>query len=615
MEVISEQEKRLWTRAVINSYEKKIKEVDPLRVEYYISKIKDVLRNFGSIEDLINNLNIINQTYNLDLKIEEMEKEVKQKELIENQNNNFKTMSPELRQIVNEVTLKQVMEKLNFETGKNPTECVWHDSSSGKNFSFNEKMNVWHCFNCGKGGNIFTLVQEHYKIGFIEAKKWLIDTFNIKIKKSKYNTSAGNLFFDKMALAEKFLNTQPLFYDNIKLWWIWNFETYKWEVIDEIDICNKIYDNLNFNTVKHQERNEMLCALQQVSRRRKPKEPGSLWVQFHDEIVDVSTGDRFQATPEYFMTNPLPYPLGGSSETPTMDKIFEEWVGEENVETLYEIIAYCMIPDYPIQRIFTFIGEGMNGKSKFLDLLTKFIGHDNSTSTELDILLNSRFEITKLYKKLVCIMGETNFNEITQTSILKKLTGGDLIGFEFKNKNPFDAKNYAKIIIATNNLPATTDKTIGFYRRWLIIDFPNRFSEKKDILTEIPEMEYHHLGLKCINKLIELLSKRSFSNEGSIEQRIKKYEDRSNPFEKFIDEMVEEDLSSNIFKWEFKKKLNDWCKENRFRSISDTSIGVKMKGKDIRTIKISSDNFEDGSEENGTIIKKRWNAWEGLRWK
>ena len=94
-------------------------------------------------------------------------------------------------------------------------------------------------------------------------------------------------------------------------------------------------------------------------------------------------------------------------------------------------------------------------------------------------------------------MGETNFNEMSRTSKLKKLTGGDLIGFEYKNKNPFEAKNYAKILIATNSLPTTSDKTLGFYRRWMIIDFPNQFSEKKDILKDIPEEEYESLALKC----------------------------------------------------------------------------------------------------------------------
>jgi len=111
----------------------------------------------------------------------------------------------------------------------------------------------------------------------------------------------------------------------------------------------------------------------------------------------------------------------------------------------------------------------------------------------------------------------TNFNELSKTSILKKLTGQDLIGFEYKNKNPFEERNYAKILISTNNLPETTDKTIGFYRRWMIVDFPNSFSEQEDILSKIPEEEYESLALKCAHILKDLLDERKFHNEGSIE--------------------------------------------------------------------------------------------------
>ena len=124
--------------------------------------------------------------------------------------------------------------------------------------------------------------------------------------------------------------------------------------------------------------------------------------------VDIKTGERIEASPEYFVTNPIPYEVSEDDSTPTLDRIFNEWVGEDYVQTLYEIISYCLLPDYPMSRLFCFIGAGMNGKSKFLELIVKFIGNDNCTSTELDTLLTSRFEITRLYKKLICQMGETN---------------------------------------------------------------------------------------------------------------------------------------------------------------------------------------------------------------
>ena len=211
--------------------------------------------------------------------------------------------------------------------------------------------------------------------------------------------------------------------------------------------------------------------------------------------------------------------------------------------------------------------------------MIKLIGEDNCCSTELDPLLNSRFEVTKLHKKLVCQMGETNFNEMKKTSILKKLTGGDLIGFEYKNKDLFEENNYAKILISTNNLPTTDDKSIGFYRRWLIIDFSNQFSEKKDILLNIPEEEYTCLALKCVFKLKELLNKRKFHNEGTIEDRKNKVQAKSDFLQAFLDEFIIEEINNYISKNEFQKRFGEWCKENKHREMAGNTLGKKLKAK------------------------------------
>ena len=454
------------------------------------------------------------------------------------------------------------------------------------------------------------LKKDIQKYGKVEGDSLYIDS---ELQKQKI----GNIqeinkkirhYFDKSDLAEQIWDVQPYFYDKSCLWWLWNFGLFKWEVVDDTDILNMVSQNSDANTVSGKERNEILESMKQFGRKRQPKPIQKTWIQFKDTIFDIKTGKEFKATPEYFVTNPIPYKLHEERfvNTPILDNLFEEWVGKEYVQTLYEIISFSLIPDYPIHRIFCFIGGGMNGKSCFLTLLRKFIGEENCCSTELDTLLNSRFEVTRLHKKLVCQMGETNFNEMSKTSMLKKLSGGDLIGFEYKRKDPFEEKNYAKIMIATNNLPATTDKTVGFYRRWLIIDFPNQFSEKKDVLSEIPKEEFEALAVKCLGILKDLLDKREFSNEGDVETRMKRYEDKSNPLEKFISKYIEEDYNSYIWKWEFSQKLNQWCKENRFREISDVAIGKKMKELGIEQDRKIVGDFSEG---------KRWRAWVGLKWK
>jgi len=409
--------------------------------------------------------------------------------------------------------------------------------------------------------------------------KWAKEKNNI-IKKEKKKTGK---VFSRRGQAEVFLDDNPLFYDKSGIFWKWDFEKHCYEITDEVDILNKIAEQLNVDTINSKIRLEILNALKQEGRKRIPKEIKPTWIQFKNQIVDILTGEEFNATPEYFVTNPIPWELHKEKfeATPIMDKIFEEWVGKKYVKTLYEILAYCLIPDYPIHRLFCFIGGGMNGKSKFLELLRKFIGENNCCSTELDTLLSSRFEVTRLHKKLVCQMGETDFNEMNKTSILKKLTGGDLMGFEYKNKNPFEGINYAKILISTNNLPTTTDKTIGFYRRWLIIDFPNQFSEKKDILKEIPDEEYESLALKSIILLKELLEKRKFHNEGSIKDRMEKYESKSDFLQKFLDEFVEECIGEHITTADFRKKFAAWCETNKHRKLDEATLGKRMKERGI----------------------------------
>ena len=374
--------------------------------------------------------------------------------------------------------------------------------------------------------------------------------------------------------TKTFHQAQPFFYDRNKNFWFWSHKENRYDIVDETDVLQNISNTLNLTgeLVTGGIKSAYLEAIKQVGRGKIPTSPGINFVQFKDILVNLETGEHTKASHKYFITNPIPHKLGISIETPNIDKIFKQWVLPEQVETLYEILAYCLIPDYPLHRIFVLHGAGMNGKGKYLELLSRLIGYSNRTSTELDLLMTNRFEVTKLYKKLACIIGETNFNTMTKTSLLKRLSGGDTIGFEHKNKNPFDDYNYAKIIIATNSLPVTMDKTIGFYRRFMIIDFPNQFTEARDVLRDIPDKEYENLCCKLLETLKRLLKERKFTNEGTVQERADKYEMLSNPLQRFIDEKTEEDVNGFIYKWEFLQEIEVFCKTLGYRLLDERDL-------------------------------------------
>lgn len=89
--------------------------------------------------------------------------------------------------------------------------CPFHDERT-PSFSVSQEKGVYHCFGCGKSGNIFTFLVEHDNISFFEAVKTLAEKANIHIEYEdippedknqieilyEINKQAAKFFFDKL---------------------------------------------------------------------------------------------------------------------------------------------------------------------------------------------------------------------------------------------------------------------------------------------------------------------------------------------------------------------------------------------------------------------------------
>ena len=411
----------------------------------------------------------------------------------------------------------------------------------------------------------------------LEARKLITQEFLEPIDKTlPTEVMFNDLSYD--VLINNLLGLYPIYYDSSHIWWVWSAKEFKWVIQDEVDIVGfvkKLYDWSELN--KTHIRNQFLYALKTISRLRKPEEPPLGWVQFKNTIIDIYNGEHVTPNSKYMFTNPLPWNFGKSIKTPLMDKLLKSWLNE-NYDIGYEIIAYCLYRDYPIQRLFAFVGAGSNGKGQFLSLLTKFLGLVNCTASDLDRLGAQRFEASKLFKKLLCEISEVNVNQISKTSIIKKLSGGDNLSCEFKRKDAFDFKNYAKIIIASNSLPMTRDRTDGFYRRWNILKFPNQFPDGKSVVDSIPDEEFENLCVKCVLILKEVLDRGGFSREGGIQDRKRAYENLSNPIKGFVDIFYVRDPQGHVVKHEFNDAFWHYLSDNGFRQLSRKEINDALRG-------------------------------------
>jgi len=443
-----------------------------------------------------------------------------------------------------------------------------------------------------------------------------------KDKNSNYPINLVELESKDFVTTDMF-KVNPLMYDN-KIWWRWDSENKRWYIVDDVKVIMEFNNNYwlqgaNTSVFHSNLRTAILNSLKEAGLKFKERfiqELKPTWIVFKDCIIDVATGETFDHDFIYFAKNPIPYNYLADeqdNDTSKFDKLFREWIvgngqDESWIDTLYEIIAYAMLPDYPIETIFCLHGDGSNGKSSFVKLLVDFLGMYNCSATELSLLSNpnSRFETTALQGKLVCLMSELDDSQIKNTSLLKKLTGNkEIIRAEYKGKGNVEFINYAKLIMSTNVIPDSADKTDGFYRRWLVVDFPNKFDATNgDVLKDLTEKDYSALARKCIGILKEILQKNTFTNLGTIKQRRQRYEDKANPLKRFIDEQCKIDINSEIPVFEFYEIFSSYITEKGYRVVSKSKLSRLMK----------ENGFEVELKHNPEV-QKTWRYYTGIAMK
>jgi putative DNA primase/helicase len=207
--------------------------------------------------------------------------------------------------------------------------------------------------------------------------------------------------------------------------------------------------------------------------------------------------------------------------------IFKEWVGDKWV-LLVEIIGYTLLAgDYPLNKAVMLVGDGKNGKSSYLGLVKHLLGPENVVSVKLQDLTSedARFAVFNLYGKMANIFADLPKGALKETGIFKVLTGEDAITADRKFRDPITFVNYAKMLYSANELPKVYDMTAAFWRRWLVIEFPNAFPPNEGFKRRL----YGELLPKHASKLLaySLLAARHAVKSGrfSFEESEADYKD------------------------------------------------------------------------------------------
>jgi len=279
----------------------------------------------------------------------------------------------------------------------------------------------------------------------------------------------------------------------------------------------------------------------------------------------------------------LPIKYNEIATCPKIDKFLSEVLPADSIPTIFEWFGYSLIPFTDYEKATFFTGSGANGKSVLIKLYERFIGRNNISNVPLQELEDNRFKLAQLYGKLANVFADIPSSALKKTSVFKTVTSGDSCSAEFKGKDSFDFRPYARLLFSANEMPKSADLTDGFFRRLLVFNFPNKFGEgklKKDpqLFNKIStETELSGLLNKALIGLQTLIKNGEFTiNERTIEA-IEQYKYDIDPLISFIEEECELDNQYHEVKQNLYDAYTWWATRSGSKALGRNKFYTRME--------------------------------------
>ena len=152
-------------------------------------------------------------------------------------------------------------------------------------------------------------------------------------------------------------------------------------------------------------------------------------------------------------------------------------------QVVEEILGHILMVDKFPHKIFFLTGSGANGKSTFVEMITKFTGE---LSSHVDIAnFDDGTSLTSLIGKVVNVADDVDAIYLEKSKNLKTMASGNTVGARAIYSQPITLKNTATLIFTANEPPVFKDKSDGIGRRLLIIPFENKVKERIYNLDEL----------------------------------------------------------------------------------------------------------------------------------
>lgn len=368
----------------------------------------------------------------------------------------------------------------------------------------------------------------------------------------------------------------------------------------EVELC--LGDFLTNHYVR-----EVLGHIERRTMREAEEDPAFICLE--NGILKLDDLTIHPHTPDLFFLSKLPARYDPGIGCPAIMKFLSEVVPEDQIPVVQELAGYCLYKRHQIHKAFMLVGSGANGKSTLINLLKSFLGQENCSAEPLHVLESHKFATASLKGKLANLFADLPARALVQTGIFKMLTGEDQVPAENKFKSRFHFKNYAKMIFSCNQIPRSPDSTDAFFRRWIIIVFPNQFITNADStlinkLTTPDELSgFLNFALEGLKRLLE---NGEFSATKSVDSIREQYIRMSDSVASFVMDCIMAEPEATVPKKALYTAYCDYCREQECPAEAENTFHKRLQH-EVRVIDIRPQVVDEAGN------RQRIQCWKGIR--
>jgi len=326
--------------------------------------------------------------------------------------------------------------------------------------------------------------------------------------------------------------------------------------------------------------NEVISYIQ-ATTYIEPTNISNDWINLENGLLNPITREFKEHTPDVFSIVRIPIEYDPRADCPLWKQKLHEKVDDVIADTTQEMFGYGFTHGQKYEVAFMLYGGKRTMKSTVLFVLSNLLGDSNIIAFPLQQLTNDPFSSGYLYGTLANICADLSPQALRDTGKFMMIVGGDKITAGKKHEHPISFYPDTKLIFSCNVIPATTNKNLAFYRRWILLHY-NRQTPEDEIDSDMREKLLKELpGILnwSLDGLERLTTNKKFTLTLTPEEIRDLYERNSDTIQSFIfNEINMEDDEGVLTKREVFKQYLLYCKNNELQPENVIKFGRDFIG-------------------------------------